>query len=112
MRLCVLTNVVLFAAAASVAQGDFHAEICDQVDGDGHSTPDYLTVSIGFGDSLCTQSSRTTVSNDNNSTVSTATTSTTTTATTESEPEPDAATVTATKPADNDDDYYYDDYGP
>jgi hypothetical protein len=87
------------------AQGDFHAEICDQVDGDGRSTPDYLTVSIGFGDSLCTQGYDTTVSNEDSSTVSTTTT-------TESEPEPDATTVTATNPAaDNDDDYYYDDYG-
>jgi hypothetical protein len=108
MLLFVLTIYALFGAAvaAAVAQGDFHAEICDQVDGDGHSTPDYLTVSLGFGDSLCTQSYTTTVSNDGNSTVSTAAT------TTSSEPEPDAATVTATKPADNDDDYYYDDYGP
>lgn len=39
-------------------QGDFHTEICDQVFGDDRTTPDYLLVSIGFGDSLCPRSSR------------------------------------------------------
>jgi len=37
----------------SFPQGTWWAEICDKVDGDGYS-PDYLVVSIGFGDrSLC-----------------------------------------------------------
>lgn len=36
----------------SFAQGTWRAEICDKVDGDSYR-PDYLLVSVGFGNSLC-----------------------------------------------------------
>ncbi|GKY94366.1 hypothetical protein MPSEU_000402500 [Mayamaea pseudoterrestris] len=41
------------AYARTFAAGTWRAEICDKVDGNGYSTPDYLVVSVGFGNSLC-----------------------------------------------------------
>lgn len=102
-------TILVLLSRRNLGQGDFHAEICDQVDGDGRSTPDYLTVSIGFGDSLCTQSYDTTTSNEEStSAVSSANESE---GEAEPEPEPEPEPDTATTPVDNDDDYYYDDYG-
>lgn len=62
----------------SFSQGTWHAEICDQVFGDGYNTPDYLLVSTGFGESLCSQQVQTKyVSNGLSITVSTSSSSST-----------------------------------
>ena len=41
------------AYARTFSAGTWRAEICDSVAGNGVSTPDYLVVSVGFGNSLC-----------------------------------------------------------
>jgi hypothetical protein len=79
-------------------QGAFHAEICEQVDGDGSSTPDYLVVSIGFGASLCSQGYQATGSSAHAEPTATATVQ--------------SGTGRPDKPPPNDDDFYYDDYAP
>jgi hypothetical protein len=88
-------------------QGDFHAEICDRVDGDGSTTPDYLLVSIGFGSSLCSQGYQLVGSNSGSDSGGVGTEPTTAPST------PAVPTTTGgrrDKPPPNDDDYYYDDY--
>lgn len=56
------TGSYLFAALSwsgtrlyqrTFSSGTWRAEICDSVYGDNTYTPDYLVVSIGFGNSLC-----------------------------------------------------------